>query len=418
MVTVRNIYPSNYQEDVPIDISIEIEFDKELADSVLTSDYFRVFVMPNYTGSITCTLAKDSSNQKKVLLTPINNLPINTLLEVWIAGDMDLTDGTQQGIKSETGESMEGNYTLRFTTGTQSEIDIEEDGGTLPDGSDTSDTTTYNVSVTKTNPENNAYSVDCAYFTDASGVVDVYFDYPVLIHTGSGEVKLTTQPLDDIDSYIPPGSIHGYELDDSDLTIDYHPNHTDDKQVIRMIMDESFRCNSDIFVKLLEDFVTVSGTTYTLASDYEFEFRTVLHPMLTTARAVKSMLLHSISGLSDKIIDEYILTSSLDVLHTYFNGTLTSAIATNRWVRRLVTCLSAKNIAMSVLGGYIGVLERRTLGDLTVQYDSGKIKDALSSVEECIFRAEAEVEGGNSDHGVKSENTTKYPGRRRDVWDL
>jgi hypothetical protein len=426
MLSVVSTYPANQQADLPIDLELEIEFDKPVAQSYLSSQYFRIFVLPGFTGIIGTTMRKEGN---KVILTPTDNLPINTDFEVFVAGDTNTADATLQGIQSETGsEVMENNYTFRFTTGELQEIDLVTDGDVNANGvpdilEDQSVTPILSVEVVDTDPRDNAYHVLCSGHADALTTIDVYFDQAVKLgdhpegHTSGDMISIHTIQLDDMEGYTPPLENHGIPYDRDDITITYHPDYGD-KKVLRFDVSGDFRCNSDIVVTLDKNFVEVSGsdTAYTMADDYQFEFRTLLSPMLTTARAVKAELRHSISNISDKIIDEYILQVSLDVIHEYYSGVVTTAALTDRWTKKLVTCMVVKKLITSVTGGYVGVVRQRTLGDLSITYDMGVIREVAADVNECIYRSEAHLKAADAAIGVKSTNSLHYPDRRRDMF--
>jgi len=424
MITVASTYPEHYQDGIPIDAVIEIEFNKELTTASLSSSYFRVFVLPDYQSSIAVEVTKDPDNANKVLLTPTIDMPKLGQFEVWVGGDADVTDATDQGVQSIDDEAMDQNFTFRFSTGTERNIDIitEVDFDDDDDDSDSSTTDIPTIILTKTIPKNNAFAVECSGYTSSIGMIDLFFDAPVVwqnIATGT-PIVITTIPLDDIDAYVPTIEPHGAELEQGDVTIEYLPPSIMEHDSIRITLPTPFRCNSDISVDIEKEFVSISGaaSAYYLDDDYSFEFRTILCPMFTTARAVKAQMRHSVSGLSDKIIDEYILAVSLDIIAMYFNGTYPTCYTTDRWVKKLATCLTVKKLTGSVLGGHVGIVRERTLGDLKIVYDSNALRESSAAVDECIYAAESNIlSNGHSRHGVKSGNTNDYVGRRRDVFE-
>jgi hypothetical protein len=436
MITVLNTYPSHYQEDLPIDIALEIEFSKELKDEFLTSQYFRIFVLPDYVGVVTAEITKDTTNPKKVIITPSVDFPINTQLEVFVAGDMNTADVTLQGVQSRDLDVMDKNYTFRFTTGSTREVDVIPEVGDVDDG-DTTDTiiigedgelidiSDHLAAITSVDPPDEAYSVDCSGYPNQRNYIDLYFDSPVILNSNLDQnLEIRTTTLNDLETYIDHTAIHGKVLTGADITIDYHPDYlVSGHNVLRLTLDDAFQCNSDITVSVDNDFVIVSGapsTVYKLDKDYEFEFRTILFPMLTTARAVRSALKHSISNLSNKVIDEYIFMVSIDILETYFNGQVTEAILNNYWVRKLATCMTVKALSNSVLGGHIGIVRERTLGDLKIVYNTTALMEITAAVDDCVYEAESHLntDDGHTATGVKSGLTARYPHRRRHVFDV
>ena len=419
MLEVVSTYPAHYQESIPIDVALEITFNKEVKDEYLTSQYFRLFVLPDYTGMVNLDITKSGN---KVTLAPTVNMPAFTTLEAFIAGDMDTSDATLQGIQSTDGEVMDRNYTFRFTTSDQQEVDVilddaEGTGSSSSSSSSTGTTTQGDLYVTTTSPLNNAYSVECAGIDDGSGIIDVTFNTNIAQNSGepTDKLEVRTTALDDLGAYVEYDAIHG---EVNDFTLSYPSS-----KVMRITLDGPFRCNSDIDVDISQGLLTISGYPSVLNDAYSFTFRTVLSPMLTTARAVKAELSHSISNLSDKIIDEYIFDVSQTIIHKYFNSTVTDAIINNYWVRKLATCMTVEKLIGSVVGGHLGVVRERTLGDLRIVYDITALREISAALKDCLYDSEVNLlneffNRGPGNIGVKSYNTTKYPGRRRDVFDL
>jgi len=430
LLVVEDHYPAADQQDVPIDIAIEITFNQEVADSYLTDEFFRVYVLPDYQGQVNVNISKDGN---KVILNPLQELPKNTMLEVLIVGDMNITDSAEYGIHSVNNDPMDKNYVFRFTTGESRNIDTG--GGITPDPD-----TPYTIQIIKTTPPNNAFDVECVKSADyVSGQsyyfnIDVYFELAVDLNAAlplSEKLEIIRYPLINVaDPYNLP---HGYQIitDMVDgagnpiISIDYHPDYNDPlldnyHQAVRITVNDRSICNSDYIIRLLPNFVSYANSSgeFNLGSTYEFTYRTALYPLLTTIRAVRRRLGNAVSQISDRLIDEYILDASIDFICRFNNCQVAESMFHDYAVVDYITCVVAKALLSDIGRGYVGIVKQRTLGDLDIVYDLSGLRELLSDLQECADINSYAFDKRKIGHGVKSSMTYNYPGRRRSVFDI
>ena len=120
-----------------------------------------------------------------------------------------------------------------------------------------------------------------------------------------------------------------------------------------------------------------------LEDEYTFEFMTVTSPSYTNLRKVRLEVGGFIGSLEDDTIQTSILEASLEADVLTFS---TTRINSNLYLharREYVTCLAA-----SMLTNNLGnmQLKAKTLGDLSVQYDTNGIRDLLRKLEDCMSK--------------------------------
>ena len=138
--------------------------------------------------------------------------------------------------------------------------------------------------------------------------------------------------------------------------------------------------NNDLVqITIPSGIMALDGTQ--LDSEYTFEFMTTTNPSYTNLRKVRLEVGGFIGSLEDDTIQTSILEASLEADVLTFTTSRTNSNLYLHARREYVTCLAA-----SMLTNNLGnmQLKAKTLGDLSVQYDTNGIRDLLRKLEDCM----------------------------------
>jgi len=142
-----------------------------------------------------------------------------------------------------------------------------------------------------------------------------------------------------------------------------------------------------------------------LEDDTVFEFMTITSPSYANVRKVRLEIGQHITGLYDDVIQTAILEASLeaDVL-TFKVGQINTELY-NHARRQYVACMASSILLSNITAGAI---RSKTLDNLSVEYDSNSIRDAMDRVQECMTRWEGELlMGGWAKAAQKPEYVVK-----------
>lgn len=415
MLTVSSIVPVNTQTAVYRDTSIVITFSHELHQASLTSANFRLYVMPGYAGNIPLAINKSSN---VVTLTPNQDLAENQQYQVWVKGDSNTGDATTEGVVSVLGESMDGNYSIVFTTGNQRQIDVivtSEIGGYDP--------TEGTVDPIST-PDEQAQ----AYAGNA--VIDIIRTFPQENATLQSDLSSITFTCDqevyltkDLgDSDWPSGVV---SIDGDPIVFGETPNIPSisnvsvvNGSVITVTTDNDISNNTIYTVTLYRDAVA-SNTAETMVDDYTLSFMGPIHPLYTNVRTVRRRGGYLVpSSIRDITIYPYILEAGLWAAIDILGLNSAPSGTVPRTVVDLVTCKTVYDIAQAIsFFPQQGIKEKR-LADLQIVYDATQARSGhFGKIEDCIDNA-LEVFGHSKvGTGIKSGGVVKYPGGKRRVHD-
>lgn len=394
------------------DIHIDLTFNQEVASPSITTDNFILYIDDGgtYTGRHEIIVNKDTETPTVLTITPTGDLLENTKYLLFVKGDTNIADAVIQGIYSTINETMSGHYILGFTTGIAfSDPDTEppvewpspEDGAapsvpgeTLP------------IIVTRTSPYNGELvSSDLSAITITfSESINEAVDFDGLL---SISVENADWPYDRVPEIY---SASGFLLSAPTMNVD--------RTVVSYSVPEDYRAlpNNTLYLASL-DADSYTGSGY-ISSDYSWYFTSKYWPAYAHPRQIRQETGNSFNEIPDGIIWYFIHMSSLTLeektgLHWEEDETIPF------YANRYVICLTILKLYHATSGSAFtaGSIIEKTLGDLTIKYDSdGSLNDGIPSwIEDCIETSLSALMGGRTRPGitVKSEYGYKYPGRRR-----
>ncbi len=127
-----------------------------------------------------------------------------------------------------------------------------------------------------------------------------------------------------------------------------------------------------------------------LTEDYTFTFLTTTHPSYTNTRKVRLNYGGFLADLLDETLQLSILEASLEADELTFSTQQNSKVfqhARREWV----TCKTAA-ILMSNLGN--NALRSKSLGDLSVSYDTDGLRDSMEKALDCMTKWEPQLMSG------------------------
>lgn len=127
-----------------------------------------------------------------------------------------------------------------------------------------------------------------------------------------------------------------------------------------------------------------------LSEDYTFSFLTTTHPTYTNTRKVRLDYGGFLADLLDDTLQISILEASLEADELTFSAAQNSKVfqhARREWV----TCKAA-SILMSNLGN--NALRSKSLGDLSVSYDTNGLRDSMEKAIDCMAKWEPQLMSG------------------------
>lgn len=403
MATVMQLMestPIDQQTNVLRDADLVVTFDRSLAPSTVNPATVRFYQMPGYSG-LPYSLQIDPLNDKRFIVHPSGTLAADALHQLMIFGDYNVADTALTGVQSKDGSVLDKNKVINFRTGLTSSIDIVPvpviDPGTTPGvGSAGIGPDIDFVNVLSTDP------VDESRLMSQLNEITVRFDQNVTVNYNA--LSITSERLDHPLGEPVPVPVIGVPVVQNEYV--------------------SWPVSGDLYMNTLYT-ITVKANrvsskvtpTMHLPEDYAWAITTPFEPYFTTPYQVRMRGGFLVKGLSDQLIDRYILQESNETL-------MMAAIPAvsgepSQTVQKLATCLTVKEIARGItLGALFGVTSRQ-LADLTVAYDSYRIDRPIEELDMCIdqqLRNLGVPRGATS--GVKSQYATqrKYPNARRAVF--
>ncbi len=403
---VNDISIANEQTNVYIDTSIKITFNKAIDAVCLTSANFKLYTTENNAiiGTHNIVINQPENTPNIIEIVPQPTLAKTTKFILFVAGDHNIADALLQGISAIDGDTMDGNYSISFTTGT----DIGDPTIESPDihvtPSDISTTTTETIidsyTILATSPYNGQ-----SQLTTVSELV-MKFNKPVTDINAFNvrvDVEKATWPFTDIDQLYTSS---GYVLGSGYFNLTKTEYHVPvDNNYVTLINNHLY----GVYVDAIGDF-----------SGYEWFYMSKLWPAYADVKQVRSSTGLVFDDVPDAIIWLRIHDNSL-----YYSNTTGITYATeiqvpyevNKWVV-CKTIVDLYNLIKGV-NKAAGSIIRKTLGDLTIEYASPS-KLADNSVVPEQFERCAEINwalinnrNANSNHTVKSVSTAYYPGRAR-----
>lgn len=127
-----------------------------------------------------------------------------------------------------------------------------------------------------------------------------------------------------------------------------------------------------------------------LSEDYTFNFLTTTTPSFTNIRKIRLDYGGFLADLLDETLQISILEASLEANELTFSSQLNSKVFTHAR-REWVTCKAA-SILMSNLGN--NTLQSKSLGDLSVSYDTKGLRDSMEKAIQCMAKWEPQLMSG------------------------
>ncbi len=127
-----------------------------------------------------------------------------------------------------------------------------------------------------------------------------------------------------------------------------------------------------------------------LAEDYTFSFLTTTHPSYTNIRKVRLDYGGFLADLIDETLQISILEASLEADELTFSTQQNSKVFAH--ARREWTTCKAASILMSNLGN--NALRSKSLGDLSVSYDTNGLRDSMDKALTCMAKWEPQLMSG------------------------
>lgn len=402
---VNDISVANESLNVYLDTTIRVTFNKNINASSLTDDIIHLYITENdaVIGTHKLIANHSSTSANIVEFVPQPNLQPNTKYIFLITGDHNMADAILQGITSEDGDSMSGNYYITFTSGTEigdptledPQIHTTTDAGITSTSSSTSST----YAVINTSPYNGQ-----SQLTSVNEIV-MYFNTPLTDISAINmrvDVERASWPYSAIDSlYSSSGYLLGSGYFNNAKT-EYH-----------IPVDPSYQqlVDNHVFGVYADSVGTFAG--------YEWFYMSRLWPAYADIRQIRSATGIVFDDVPDAIIWLHIHENSqyyTSQTGISYNSDLEVPYEVNKWVV-CKTIIDLYNLVKGV-NKSTGNIIRKTLGDLTIEYSSSA-KAADNTVPEqfqkCADINWALISNNNSsiNHTVKSINTQYYPGRNR-----
>jgi hypothetical protein len=136
-----------------------------------------------------------------------------------------------------------------------------------------------------------------------------------------------------------------------------------------------------------------------LESEHEFEFMTTTDPSYTNLRKIRLEIGGFLGSTPDDTLQTAILEASLEADVLTFMTTNTNDAMFNHARREYTTCV-ASSLLLTNLGNL--ALKAKTLGDLSVQYDTNGIRDALSRARDCMDKWTPQLTAGGGARAAKN----------------
>jgi hypothetical protein len=400
------------QQNVYRDVTIKVTFDEEVNNTALTNSNFILYNVVNnaVTTQHSIVIKKNTSEPKILEISPVIDLSANADYMLFIKGDSNINDTIIQGVVSINNTTMSGNYVIKFRTGSLFDDNDVIDPGIhpSPDGGD-SDTVVPSTSGTiynriiRTNPysgEANVKSLQSIIVEFANELNGVTF--PITVN-----VENATWPFEEVPELYQPS---GFVI--NSITISGNA-----KTVYVNIPSEYINLPDNTLYQCI-----ISANSVTnLSSDYAWLFFSRFNPAYAHPRQIRARTGTQFIDVPDALIWFLIHENSRYIdshLGVHYNSNSEVPEYVNRWI----VCKTAMDLYEQVFGvaitGVNGSIIQKTLGDLTIKYDSassGKKSNSVvpDSIIECVNSLWLKIIGGSGQHCVKSRQTSHYPGRTR-----
>jgi len=170
--------------------------------------------------------------------------------------------------------------------------------------------------------------------------------------------------------------------------------------VIDSLPETQLYDNNVVYVTIASGVAALDGTY--LSSDYEFEFLTTTTPSYTNIRKVMLNIGGFIGTLEDDTIQTAILEASIEADTLSWVSTYTNESVYKHARREYVTCL-ASSLLLTNLGA--NSLRAKSLGDFSVQYDPGGLRDTMNRLQDCLEKWQSQLMTGG---GAKTIRNPQY----------
>jgi len=410
MLSVLSSTPVDQASNVYLDAPIEITFSQEVHDVSLTTENFRIYVMPNWSAQVAILSVQKIG--PKVIIATSGNLPASTQLLLWIRGDDNVSDGTPKGVASVIGEVLNGNVQIFFTTGTK--VAADDVIAEIPISSETLESIDEPVSES-TLIDNEFLDVIGTYPNDGdfniSGLTslvikfdqelyDVDLSYGVVNNPVSGIINIEAEPMIfGNTSLIPSILLSDVKLNKNMLIID--------------VDDNQMSTNTIYTITVFKDYIT-GDKQQKLPADYVFNFVTKLFPMYASVKQIRSkggkFIADSIDNLS---IATCIQESSLWI--SQLLGSIQSP-PYNFLVIEATIYKTICELLSTIALGESRFIKDKQLADLRVTYDIANMESIINNYcrKATMALSKLGIDVGNK-VGIKGIEKSKYPGSKRTV---
>ena len=155
--------------------------------------------------------------------------------------------------------------------------------------------------------------------------------------------------------------------------------------------------NNLVSVKLKQGIASVSGET--LQEDVEFQFFTTLSPFYTSINKVRLEVGSLVTEIKDLTSALSILESSIEADSLSFSTTNINEDLFNHARREYVTAASAFKLVSNVGGN---LLKSKSLGDLSVTYDTNSHRDVLEHLQEMMRKWGDQLMSGGGAKAIRA----------------
>ena len=429
---VIQIVPYNNQTDVYLDVNVYITFDSQPDPTSLTDKNIILYKLDGITGQVLGAHAVAvnilDEHPEIVEVLPIGNLSPSSRYSMFLNGDPNNTDAYPIGVKNMAGETLNGNYIIQFSTGTEYDEPIENDGewhnsneeeayedditattvaDALPSGLQISKTTPYDGQVlSSVNEVIVEFNYGLHEDVNPSGLLVaaecISFPFNVVEFTGSGYF-----------------SAYDFNDDRTILTCTVNPNYVNliDNTIYNLSIKKEYIFTDIPLVD--SEGEDIDPIRVYMNNDYSWFYVGRFNPAYADPRQLRGETGTSFDSFPDIVLWYYIHESSkyFDYMTgRHYDDINTIPYEVNRWTvcKSIYDLYALKTGAIST--DYRGKIEQKQLGDLMIKYaqgSSGGYGDTGNKWLECITKMWKIIIGPAGSIGVKSGMTSKYRGRYR-----
>jgi len=430
--------PANLETSVPNNSVVEVTFDQQMDPATISTLTMILSIDGEYMDTVSRTVVYNPGN-KKATVSPSTYLANNTTYRMLVVGATDPDAAVLTGVKNLSGEPMVGNISWTFTTGENIFVEASGDS-TIYATPDSTGTTDYlPLLVESTDPEDLAYNVPLDQVIAVEFNDDLWVENVSIVETlPSGayadptgwltnSITMTSQAVlgSEFAGFTPAAPQFSLYYDSDVDTVYLTPTSTGyvdsyyngGSYVQGTATAGRWEQSSDYTVTILKDRIKGLNTTI-MDSNYEFLFTSLMVPMYISVEVIRLSLGSIIDGVPDNTIAVLIHRNSIRAQQlgsfSYSNPPL--------YVREYVDCKTKLDLLNSIFLG-AGTLGggRRTLGDMTIEKDSGGSADYIIPILEqlgaCVDEKEEEIITQGIGVGAPMQTTPHilaadpYPGR-------